>query len=145
MQCAAHNLRMYQMKTLPRGEAANLTIKSTGEFRLHLSHTVQVSKDSPRIQLEHWTFDFEDVPMEELQKLAAKTVKIFLQRQWRNSKDRMKADVWDNRVFKITDVVKEMGARTTADPLTAAERALDKLTNEELIELIKTRSAKLKK
>ena len=131
------------MKTLPRGEAANLVIKSVGKYKLHLSHTVQPSKDSEiRIQIEHWTLDFEGVSAEDMQKLAARTVKIFLQRKWKKDPKRMNAKVWDNCTFSVLDVIKEMGTRVSADPLTAAERAFDKLTDAEVEALIKRRANK---
>lgn len=116
------------MQTLPRGEAANLVIKSVGKYKLHLSHTVQVNKDAVRVQIEHWTLDFEGVTLEQLQILAAKTVKIWLQRKWSKDPKRMDAKVWDNCTFRVPDVIKEMGTRATADPETAADKAFDKLT-----------------
>ena len=130
------------MKTLPRGEAANLVIKSVGKYKLHLSHTVQVSKDAPRIQIEHWTLDFEGVTLEQLQILAAKTVKIWLQRKWSKDPKRMDAKRWDNCTFRVPAVIKEMGTRATADPLTAAERAFDKLTDAQVTALIARRANK---
>ena len=130
------------MKTLPRGEAANLVIKSVGKYKLHLSHTVQENKDEVRVQIEHWTLDFEGVTLEELQILAAKTVKIWLQRKWSKDPKRMDAKVWDNCTFRVPAVIKEMGTRATADPMTAAERAADKLSDTEFEAMVARRKAR---
>ena len=124
------------MKTLPKGEAANLVMTVKDDNTVWLSHTVQVSKDDPRIQIEDRILDFTGVSHHKLLLLATRTIKIILQRDWRISPDRMKADKWDNRTFKVLDVIENMGKRSTKDPMTAAKNAIGKLSDAEFTELM---------
>ena len=124
------------MKTLPKGEAANLVMTVKDDNTVNLSHTVQVSKNDPRVQIENWVLDFTGVSHHKLLLLATRTIKIILQRDWRISPDRMKADKWDNRTFNVLDIISNMGKRSTKDPMAAAKNAIGKLSDAEFTELM---------
>ena len=130
------------MKTLAKSDPSNLVIEVLSETEVKLSHTVQASKNDLRIQIESWTFDFRGVTRSELLQLASRTVKIIKQRDWRVDKYRSNAKIWDNCTFKVRDVIDNLGRRAPVDAVTAAERALDKLSDEQLTALIASRKAK---
>ena len=129
------------MKTLTKDQTSDLVIEILSDTKVKLSHTVQASKDDLRIQIESWIFDFEKVTRNELLQLASRTVKIIKQRDWRIASDRRNEKVWDNCTFSVRDVIDNLGKRVAVDAVTAAERAIDKLTSEQLAELMK-RTAK---
>lgn len=129
------------MKTLSGSDLSVQTIKILSDTLVDLSHTVRTSRDAPRIQIESWKLDFENVSHAEILGLASRTVKIIQQRAWTKAPDRDKQKKWDNITISVRDVVDNMGKREAVDSVTAAERALDKLTPDQLAVVLAAHAA----
>lgn len=84
----------------------------------------------------NWTFNFENVTKAELLELATATTVINAARVWRGAKDR-DADVWGRRNWSVREMIDSAGVRTPVDPMTAATRAIDKMSATERAELLK--------
>ncbi len=131
------------MKTLSGSDLSVQTIKVMSDTLVELSHTVRTSRDAPRVQIDSWKLDFENVSLAEILELASRTVKIIKQRDWTKAPDRNNAKKWDNITISVRAVVDNMGKRAVVDSVTAAERALDKLSPDQLeAQLVKMIAAK---
>lgn len=89
-------------------------------------------KGTPRYNLTQ-IFGFQGVSPEEMIGLATRSLRIDVQATWRKAKDKMDADVWQNRVWSVRAMLDQ--ARQKASPAVSAEKALDKLTKAEREEL----------
>ena len=119
-----------KMKKLAKTDQADLSVSTEVEKRIvAFNHTVKPDEESPvRYQL-HWRLDFSDLPMEDLLKLAARTVRIRLQQDWRKAKDKMDESKWDNRTFNVKAVL--ASTRQAASPLEKSEALVQKMSAEE--------------
>lgn len=117
---------MAKLRSLTKDEQATISmVAEEATKRCVVSHTVKESKDDDiRYQLS-WTFDFSNTSYDDVLKLATRTICIKKQAEWRKSKDRMDAAKWDNVTFMVDEVLAE--TRKSADPLTRAKSALNKL------------------
>ncbi len=66
------------------------------------------------------SFDFAGVSDEEMIGLAVRPLRIDVQAMWRKAKDRMNADVWQDRKWSVRDMLDQ--TRQKADPVTKAEK-----------------------
>lgn len=127
------------MKTLARSDLSVLKIEVIDKDKVECALTVRKNKDANRVQIDKWTFDFAGVTPTERLVLAVKTCKIISQREMTKSKDYNNAKVWEGRTFSVRGMIDDMGKRETVDSVTAAERAIDKITDAELDALIAKR------
>jgi len=121
---------MSKLKALTKDEQATISMVASDDGQqCVVSHTVKESKDDDiRYQLS-WTFDFSKTTREDLLKLATRTICIKKQAEWRKSKDRMDGEKWDGITFMVDEVLAE--GRKSADPVTRAKGALNKLSKAE--------------
>ncbi len=126
---------MKKMQPIPAGEQATLKTTIEGEIATVI-FTVKPNHDpgAPRFNLTQ-VFNFEDISREELIGLAVRPLRIDVQSVWRSAKDRMDADVWQDRTWNVRAMLDQ--TRQKADPTTTAERAIKKLTKAERDELFK--------
>ena len=124
------------MKTLARSDLSVLKIEVIDDDTVQCALTVRKNKDANRVQIDKWTFDFVGVTSSERLVLATKTCKIISQREMTKSKDYNNEKVWEGRTFNVRSMIDEMGKRETVDAVTAAERAIAKLTESELEAII---------
>ena len=129
------------MKTLARSDLSVLKTTILEGDIVECSLTVRKNKDTNRVQIDSWKFDFADVTKNEERLLAVKTLKIVSQRNMTKSKDFNSAKIWDNCTFSVRKLINEMGKREKVDAVTAADRAFDKLSNDEREALIAKYSA----
>lgn len=128
-------------------KAITITEKAVREFKVtgqtvSCTHTVKADRDSEvRFNLR-WVLDFAGVKPAELMELAARTIIIRKQADWRKAKDRQ-ADRWQGLSIKVRDVLDE--TRATADPLTKAATQIDKMSDTEKADLLKLVQASLAK
>lgn len=129
---------MQKMQPIPSGEQATLstTIKG-GVATVVFTVKPNGDKDAPRFNLTQ-AFDFSNVTENELIALAVRPLRIDVQSQWRASKDKMDADVWQNRKWSVREMLDQ--TRQKGDPtqkvLKAAER-MNKAERMALMELLK--------
>jgi len=71
-------------------------------------------------------FDFEGVKNEEVLILAVRSLRIDVQSTWRKAKDKMNADVWQDRKWSVRDMLDQ--TRQKADPVTKAVSNDHKMT-----------------
>ena len=117
-----------KLKAIPKGEQATLRTTVQGE-KVTTVHTVKPNGESQdRFNLT-WTFDFSKVTKEELQKLAERTLRIKMQSNWRKAKDRMDAEIWDNRTFSVREILDT--GRKSADPVEKVTNLVEKMSPEE--------------
>ena len=94
-------------------------------------------KGSPRYNLTQH-FDFTSVTVAEVLLLAVKPLRIDVQSVWRSAKDKMDADVWQDRKWSVRAMLDQ--TRQKADPtakvLKVAE-SMSKSEREALMKLIK--------
>ena len=120
------------MKTLARSDLSVLKTEVLDDNTVECALTVRKNKDANRVQIDKWTFNFTDVTPAERLVLATKTCKIISQREMTKSKDYSSAKIWEGRTFHVRNMIDEMGKRETVDAVTAAERAIAKLSESEL-------------
>ncbi len=115
------------LKTTIKGGMASTTfsVKPNGE------------KGTPRYNLTQ-VFDFSNVTEAELIALAVKPLRIDVQSIWRSAKDKMDADVWQDRKWSVRAMLDQ--TRQKADPtvkvLKVAE-GMSKAERDALMELLK--------
>lgn len=127
------------IKKLTKDDKATINMKVDGKV-VHVDHTVKTERDSPvRYQL-HWALDFSNVKPEDILELAARTITIKLQADWRKSKNQLDEKSWDKVTFDVAGVLAD--SRRTVDPLTKAANAVQKLSADEKAELLKLLQAK---
>ena len=94
-------------------------------------------KGTPRYNLTQ-TFDFENVTESELIALAVKPLRIDVQSVWRSAKDKMDADVWQDRKWSVRDMLDQ--TRQKADPTVKVLKVAEGMSKAErlaLMELLK--------
>ena len=126
---------MPKLKALTKDEQATISMTANADTSTCVvSHTVKESGDADiRYQLS-WTFDFSNTSREDVLKLATRTICIKKQAEWRKAKDRMDGEKWDGVTFKVDEVLAE--TRKSADPVTRAKSALNKLSEAERMALL---------
>lgn len=102
--------------------------------------TVKENADALRANLT-WTYDFSGVSEQEIQDMALSSVHIPMQEKWRKAKDRMDADLYQNRTIKVRDLVDKK--RQPSDPKAKASGLLAKLPEAERKALLMAELAKL--
>lgn len=124
------------MKTLARSDLSVLKTTILENNIVECSLTVRKNKDTNRVQIDSWKFDFANVSKNEERLLAVKTCKIVTQREMTKSKDFNNAKIWENRTISVRKIIDEQGKREKVDAVTAADRAFDKLSDSEREALI---------
>ena len=106
------------LKTTVEDDLATVTfsVKENGE------------KGTPRYNLT-WHFDFVNVNGAELEALAIRSLRIDGQATWRKAKDKMNADVWQDRKWSVRAMLDQ--TRQKKSDADKAEDALGKLTQAE--------------
>ena len=129
---------MNKLQPIPSGEQATLFTTIKGKIAaVVFSVKPNGEKGTPRYNLTQ-TFDFENVSEAELIALAVKPLRIDVQSIWRSAKDKMDADVWQDRKWSVRAMLDQ--TRQKADPtakvLKVAE-SMSKSEREALMELLK--------
>ena len=78
-----------------------------------------------------WSFDFNDVPYDELLRLAARSLLIDSRRDFKPLDEKI-AKTWDGKVFNVNDMLS--ATRKKSDPLVSAKKLYDKMTPEQRAE-----------
>ena len=130
------------MKTLARSDLSVLKTTILDDNIVECSLTVRKNKDTNRVQIDSWKFDFANVSKNEERLLAVKTCKIVTQREMTKSKDFNNPKVWEDRTISVRKIIDEQGKREKVDAVTAADRAFDKLSADERDALIAKYTAK---
>lgn len=117
---------MKKLQAIPANEQAELLTNVEGET-VHVKFTVKENGDKgkPRYNLI-WHFDFAEVKIEELRKLATRSLRIDGQAAWRKAKDRMDADVWQGRKWSVRAMLNQ--TRQKANPVARAEKDAAKMS-----------------
>ena len=119
---------MKKLTPIPTDEQA--TLKTTVEGNMvHLVFSVKPDKDSPARYNLMQTLDFEGVSQVELLEIASKPLRIDIQTAWRGAKDRMNAEVWQGRTWKVRDMLDQ--GRSKATQAQKASNAVSKLSKAE--------------
>lgn len=122
------------IKAITKDETARRDFKVDGK-RVKVVHTVRPDRDSDNRFNLTWTLDFGKVSDADVLELAARTITIRLQADWRKAKNKMDEKVWDHTGFDVAAILAE--ARQTADPLTKATRQIEKMSADEKAALLK--------
>lgn len=120
---------MKKLQPMPAGEQATLLTGIEGEIA-HVQFTVKENgnKGTARYNLI-WHFDFANVAAEEILRLAVRSLRIDGQAAWRSAKDRMNADVWQDKTWSVRDMLDQ--TRQKASPEASAEKAINRLSKAE--------------
>jgi hypothetical protein len=110
-----------------------LTIDAEGQSATYIG-TVRPVEGGPQYNLQ-WKFDFSTCTPEEVLRLAARSIVIAKQGEWRKDKEQTNAERWHEVMFNVHDMLAE--GRKTADPFTRAKGAAAKLSKAEREALIK--------
>ncbi len=112
------------LKTSIKGKIATVvfSVKPNGE------------KGTPRYNLTQ-TFNFENVSEVELIALAVKPLRIDVQSVWRSAKDKMDADVWQDRKWSVRSMLDQ--TRQKADPVQKGLKLAEGMTKAEREDYIK--------
>lgn len=104
----------------------NVDTKSVG-----VVHTVKPTIDSPVRYEMTWTLDFRTCSDKQMLELASRSALIDAQRKWRGETDaqRLDGERWDGITINVADAMGE--TRRTADPVSKAANAVNKLTPEQ--------------
>jgi hypothetical protein len=123
------------MRTIARGENANMSHHVDAEKSLvTVTHTVKENRETDvRTELT-WKFDFSNCSQAQILELAERAVRIRKQAEWRKSDDRDNEEKWDNVVFDVAEEITE--TRRVSSPMERANKLLDKLTQEQIEELL---------
>ncbi len=127
-------------KLQPIGATDQATLNTSIEGRIAtvvFSVKPNGEKGTPRYNLTQ-TFDFENVSEGELIALAVKPLRIDVQSIWRSAKDRMDADVWQDRKWSVRSMLDQ--TRQKADPTVKVLKVAESMTKAEreaLMELLK--------
>lgn len=120
---------MKKLSPIPTDEQATLKTTVEGNMVLILfSVKPNGDKGTARYNLEQM-LDFEGVSQAELLEIASKPLRIDIQAEWRGAKDRMDAEVWQGRTWKVRDMLD--GSRKKATKAQKASNAVSKLTKAE--------------
>ena len=92
---------------------------------VRFQHAVKVNQDSDARYNLRWNFDFAGVKQGDILMLAARSMLIREQSNWRKAKDRLDADVWQDQTFVVTAMLAE--GRKSADPATKVENMFAKM------------------
>lgn len=116
------------MRKLDKTETASRSIVADAESNtVTVSHTVKPDANSDvRYQLE-WTLNFADVTQAELLEMAARTMTIRKQAEWRKASNQMDENAWSNGVTISIREMLDAERSNAADPLAKAKAALSKL------------------
>ncbi len=90
-------------------------------------------KGTPRYNLTQ-RFDFTGVTIAELLILAVRSLRIDVQAIWRKAKDRMDADVWQDRKWSVRAMLDQ--TRQKADPAQKVLNAASKMSKQERAKLM---------
>lgn len=117
---------MNKLQAIPVGEQATLKATST-DTGVEVTFSVKENgeKGTPRYNLT-WQFDFEGVTAQEVGILAARSLRIDGQATWRKAKDKMDADVWQDRKWSVRAMLDQ--TRQKGDLVTASARVAAKMT-----------------
>ncbi|KKM81573.1 hypothetical protein LCGC14_1328340 [marine sediment metagenome] len=126
---------MNKLQPIPSSEQATLktTIKG-GVASVTFSVKPNGEKGTPRYNLTQ-IFDFSNVSEAELIALAVKPLRIDVQSVWRSAKDKMDADVWQDRKWSVRAMLDQ--TRQKADPVLKAFKLAEGMTKAEREEYIK--------
>ncbi len=118
---------MKKLQPIPTGEQAILwtTIRDDGIASLIFSVKENGEPGGPRYNLKQY-LDFSGVTEKELLELASKPLRIDIQATWRAAKDRMDADVWQDKKWSVRAMLDR--TRQKADPVTKATKNAAKMT-----------------
>lgn len=130
------------MRKLAKDEAASKSLETKGNV-VTAVHTVKPNKESEtRFELV-WHIDFDGVKKDELLKLAARTVVIKLQQDWRQAKDRTNAQKWDKVTFKVREILDRPVTRNFEPTVENTMARAKKLSKAEKAELLKQLQAEI--
>lgn len=132
---------MNKLQAIPAGEQATLNTTTSGVGKVvDVTFSVKENgeKGTPRYNLT-WQFDFEDVTPGELAKLATRSLRIDGQATWRKAKDRMDADVWQDRKWSVRAMLDQ--TRQKADPVSKATKGAANMSAAERKEHLKLLTA----
>ena len=101
---------------------------------VRFEHAVKVDRDTNDRYNLRWNFDFGTVNEEEILKLAARSMLIRKQGEWRKAKDRINADEWQDVTFDVEVMLAE--GRKSADPVTKVVNAVAKMSQAEKADLL---------
>ncbi len=128
---------MKKMQLIGADEQATLNTSIAGKIAtVVFSVKPNGEKGTPRYNLTQ-TFDFANVSEAELIGLAVKPLRIDVQSIWRSAKDKMDADVWQDRKWSVRDMLDQ--TRQKADPTVKVLKVAEGMTKTErdaLMELI---------
>lgn len=125
------------MRTIPKGEKATINMSvdlgddDTPKKLVTMTFTAREDKHQDTRTEMTWIMDFGDCSMTELLLEAAKSTKISYVPNWREAKDRMDAEVWDNRTINVKTDILDAG-KTPRDPVKATSSLLNKLSYDQL-------------
>lgn len=123
------------MKTLSKDDQATIETTAIDDKNVKVVHTVKPDKDSPVRYNLTWTFNFAGVLPRDILKLATRSLRIDMQRQWRESDDKLNESVWDNVTFNVAEILAGTRERST-NKVAKAEKLLSELSAEQLAELL---------
>ena len=117
---------MNKIQPIPTGELATLKTTIKGELAT-VTFTVKPNGDkgTARYNLTQ-TFDFKNVSHDEMIGLAVRPLRIDVQSIWRSAKDKMDADVWQDRTWDVRAMLDQ--TRQKADPVQKGERDAKKMS-----------------
>ncbi len=106
----------------------------------HVTFSVKPNgeKGTPRYNLTQ-TFDFSHVTRKEIIELAVKPLRIDVQSIWRSAKDKMDADVWQDRKWQVRAMLDQ--TRQKADPISKAAKGAAAMSAAERKEHLKLLTA----
>ncbi len=118
---------MKKLQPIPTGEQATLstTIEADQTATVVFSVKENSEKGTPRYNLT-WTFDFNGVKPAELITLATRSLRIDGQATWRKAKDRMNADVWQDKKWSVRAMLDQ--TRQKGDPVQKGAKDAAKMT-----------------
>ncbi len=101
-------------------------------------HYVKQDKDAPTFEMK-WSLDFTDIDRDTLVELASRTIHIRLQGDWRKDPRALAEPSNWEKVHSVKGYLERERKRggTTANPLEAAMKALNKMSVEEKALLLK--------
>lgn len=102
-----------------------------------VSHTVKENKDSPERYGLVWNFDFSKCTEEQIIGLAATTVRIMKQGDWRRDAKRMDAEKWHDVTFDVAaEITGRRKSTSSAEKVAKQAAKLSYAEKEELRKLL---------
>ena len=126
-------LSMNKLQQIKTDASATINCTAMGK-EVNFTHSVKVEQDTKVRYNLNWTFDFATVAQSEILKLAARSMLIRKQGEWRKAKNRLDADVWDEVTFDVESMLAE--GRKSADPVTKVVNAVAKMSQAEKADLL---------